>query len=76
MSFPQEESLPAAGTCPFLDEPCPQGVAQGLQCQLRVAQDFDPVAHFHDFEVIYCAMCRREIRRADLVRAITAVRLS
>jgi len=47
--------------CPFLDGPCPQGDLQGMQCQYRVVQDFDPVGRFHDFEVIYCSVCRKEV---------------
>lgn len=48
--------------CPFMAQPCPQGDLQGMQCQFRVAQDFDPVGRFHDFEVVYCALCKNEIR--------------
>lgn len=48
--------------CPFLAQPCPQGNAQGMQCQFRVAQDFDPLHRLHDFEVIYCAVCEQQVR--------------
>lgn len=52
--------------CPFLNEPCPQGPEIGKQCQLRVAQDFDPVAKFYEQEVIHCALCGKDFRAAEI----------
>jgi hypothetical protein len=46
------------GACPFMAGSCPQGTLQGMQCQYRVSLDFDPVARFNDFQVVYCAVCR------------------
>lgn len=47
--------------CPFRAEPCPRGNLQAMQCQFRVAQDFDPIRRFNDYEVISCAVRHREI---------------
>lgn len=54
--------------CPFLQEPCPQGSQVAARCQLRVAQDFDPVAKFYENETIHCALCERDFRMADIQR--------
>lgn len=70
MPTPRHELAPETVQCPFMDAPCPQGATQGLQCLYRVAQDFDPMTRFHDFEVISCALCQREIRVAELARSI------
>ncbi|MDZ7289072.1 MAG: hypothetical protein ONB44_15425 [candidate division KSB1 bacterium] len=70
MSFSPEPFAPVAVDCPFMDRPCPQGAAQGLQCQLRVAQqDFDPMSRFHDAEVIFCALCQKEILLSVIPRS-------
>ncbi|NUO79885.1 hypothetical protein HUU05_07395 [candidate division KSB1 bacterium] len=52
--------------CPFLKEPCPQGPEVGTNCQLRVAQDFDPVAKFYQQEVIHCRLCDRDFSVAEI----------
>jgi hypothetical protein len=57
----KKENVETAATCPFMAEPCPQGYVQGMQCQLRVSQDFDPVGRFNDFQVVYCAVCRQHV---------------
>ena len=49
-------------TCPFLNEPCPQGLEKGQECLLRVTTDFNPLTNFRDFEVVQCAICRQEVR--------------
>jgi hypothetical protein len=64
------EELVHAVDCPYMSQPCPQGDWQGMQCQFRAAQqDFDPVARFNDFEVIYCAVCKQHVRVATILRA-------
>lgn len=66
--MPQQRIEPASEglDCPFLHEPCPQGPAVGTRCQLRVAQDFDPVAKFYENEVIHCALCGKDFRAAEI----------
>ena len=59
---PARESL----DCPFLQEPCPQGSNIATHCQLRVAQDFDPVAKFYEHETIHCALCDKDFRVAEI----------
>jgi hypothetical protein len=63
---PRREGKPEAVYCPFLDEPCLRGAEQGLECQLRAAQDFDPMTRFRDFDIIYCAVCRKQIKVSEL----------
>jgi hypothetical protein len=48
--------------CPFVAEPCPRGDDAALECQHRVAQDFDPVERFNDFQIVYCAVCQQHVR--------------
>lgn len=57
----KKENVETTATCPFMAKPCPQGYEQGMQCQLRVSQDFDPVGRFNDFQVVYCAVCQQHV---------------
>lgn len=68
MSQPRIANTNESLDCPFLQEPCPQGPEVGTRCQLRVAQDFDPVAKFYENETIHCALCERDFRMADIQR--------
>jgi hypothetical protein len=56
------EAAKNAGTCPFMAESCPQGDGAALECRHRVAQDFDPVERFNDFQIVYCAVCQQHVR--------------
>ena len=68
---PMNESL----ACLFLQELCPQGSNVAAQCQLRVAQDFDPVAKFYEHEVIHCALCERDFRMAEIQHIKTPLKV-
>ncbi len=70
MSHLQTQIVPPSIACPFLSEPCPQGPEAGKNCQLRVAQDFDPVAKFYQQEVIHCSLCGRDFRVAEIQHVI------
>lgn len=73
MSQPRVEQKSESLDCPFLREPCPQGPDVGAHCQLRVAQDFDPVAKFYEQEVIHCALCDKDFRVAEVQHIRTNV---
>lgn len=60
MSSPKDFG-PDPVDCPFRGQPCPRGNLQAVQCQFRVAQDFDPVGRFNDYEVISCAVRQHEM---------------
>lgn len=66
MSQSRMENTNESIDCPFLQEPCPQGSQVAARCQLRVAQDFDPVAKFYENETLHCALCERDFRMADI----------
>ncbi len=60
--LPSTDPIPRIVECPFMTEPCPQGDDSALECQHRVAQDFDPIERFNDFQVVYCAVCQQHVR--------------
>lgn len=64
MALTRDSNMQAV-ECPFMAEPCPQGDDMAMECQHRVAQDFDPVERFNDFQVVYCAVCQQHVRVGD-----------
>lgn len=71
MSHLQQQPARSNVACPFLGEPCSQGPEVAAHCQLRVAQDFDPVAKFYQQEVIHCALCGKDFRAAEIQHVAT-----
>lgn len=73
MSFSPEPFKPVVTACPFLAQPCIEGDVQGFECRRHITQsgEHDPIAHFRDDAVIYCAVCQKEITLSSIPRSQT-----